>query len=211
VAVTGTSAHSSLAPTAVNAIEYAAELIGFIKGLAGEQVHHGPHDHAYDVSHTTLSVTSISGGTAMNIIPNHCEFGFDIRSLPEVDARALVGRIRAHARDALLPRMQAVAPEAGITIEPIVELIGLSTDVEHPAVTFMKQLVGRNDHAKVAYGTEAGQFSTRAGVVSVVCGPGAIAQAHKPDEFIALSEVDRCRQMIDRLADILESSGLNWS
>lgn len=210
VVVTGTSAHSSLAPTAVNAIEYAAEMIAFIKGLSAEQAHHGAHDHLYDVAHSTLSVTTISGGAALNIIPNHCEFGFDIRSLPEVDARALVERIRDHARTVLLPRMRAIAPEADIRVEPIVEFVGLSTDVEHPAVTFVKQLVGRNDHAKVAYGTEAGLFSVRAGIVSVVCGPGAIAQAHKPDEFIALSEVERCRIMIDRLADILETSGLNW-
>lgn len=210
VAVTGTSAHSSLAPTAVNAIEYAAELIAFVKSLSGEQAHHGPHDHAYDVTHTTLSVTTISGGTAMNIIPNRCEFAFDIRSLPEVDARALVERIRAHARDVLLPRMRAVAPEADISVEPAVEFVGLSTDAEHPAVTFVKQLVGRNDHAKVAYGTEAGLFSTRAGVASVVCGPGAIAQAHKPDEFIDVDQVDRCRAMIDRLGDLLESRDLPW-
>jgi acetylornithine deacetylase len=194
----------------VNAIEYAAELIGFIRGLAREHVHHGPHDHAYDISHSTISVTTISGGTAMNIIPNRCEFGFDIRALPEVHANDVIARIREYAQTAMLPGMRAVAPEADIVIEPIVELIGLSTDVEHPAVTFMKQLVGRNDHAKVAYGTEAGQFSVRAGIVSVVCGPGAIAQAHKPDEFIAVSEMERCRAMVEKLADILEARGLSW-
>jgi acetylornithine deacetylase len=210
IRVTGTSAHSSLAPTAVNAIEYGAEMIAYIKSLSTEQAHHGAHDHAYDVAHSTLSVTTISGGAALNIIPNHCEIGFDIRSLPEVDARALVERIRAYARTEVLPRMRAVSPEADIVVEPIVEFVGLSTDADHPAVTFVKQLVGRNDHAKVAYGTEAGLFSVRAGIVSVVCGPGAIAQAHKPDEFIAVSEVDRCRVMIDRLADVLETAGLNW-
>ena len=86
-------------------------------------------------------------------------------------------------------------------------MIGLATDAAHPAVTFMKRLVGSNDHAKVAYGTEAGLFSRDAGIVSVVCGPGSIEQAHKPDEFLALSEVDRCREMLERLALHLEMAG----
>jgi acetylornithine deacetylase len=209
--ITGRSTHSSLAPTAINAIEYAAELIAFIKGLSGEHAHAGPHDHAYDITHSTLSVTTISGGTALNIIPNACEFGFDIRSLPEVDARALIERIRRHAETSIVPRMRAVAPEAGISIEPIVEFVGLSTAADHPAVTFVKRLVGRNDHAKVAYGTEAGLFSNRAGVVSVVCGPGSIVQAHKPDEFLEISELERCRIFIDRLATQLEDAGLPWA
>jgi acetylornithine deacetylase len=209
--VLGKSAHSSLAPTAVNAIEYAAELIAFIKSLSGEHTHSGPHDHLYDVTHSTLSVTTISGGTALNIIPNHCEIGFDIRSLPEVDAQALIERIRLHAETEILPRMRAVWPEASISLEKIAEFVGLSTDVEHPAVTFVKQLAGRNDHAKVAYGTEAGLFSNRAGVVSVVCGPGSIEQAHKPDEYLDLSEIDRCRMFIGRLAQQLENAGLPWA
>ncbi|MGE0007325.1 MAG: acetylornithine deacetylase [Parvibaculaceae bacterium] len=210
VVVSGRGAHSSLAPSAVNAIEHAASLIGYISGLSHAQARSGPHDHGYDVPHTTLSVTTISGGTALNIIPDRCEFGFDIRSLPEVDARALVDQIRRHAETTVLPRMKAVAQEAAIVVEDIVPFVGLATEPEHPAVTFVKRLAGRNDHAKVAYGTEAGLFSTVAGVVSVVCGPGSIAQAHKPDEYIALSEIERCRLFIDRLAGQLESAGLPW-
>jgi acetylornithine deacetylase len=211
IAVTGRSAHSSLAPQAVNAVEYAAEMIAFIKGLSQECHRHGPHDHGYDVGNSTLSVTTITGGTALNIIPNSCEVGFDIRSLPEVDANALVERIRHHGETELLPRMRAMAPEAGIVVEPIVEFVALGTAPEHPAVTFVKRLVGRNDHAKVAYGTEAGLFSNRAGVPSVVCGPGSIEQAHKPDEYLALSEIDRCLVMIGKLAAELETDGLPWS
>lgn len=210
IAVTGRAGHSSLAPQAVNAVEYAAEMIAFIKGLSQECRHHGPHDHGYDVAHSTLSVTTITGGTALNIIPNSCEIGFDIRSLPEVDADALVRRIRHHAETELLPRMRSTAPEADIKVERIVEFVALGTAAEHPAVTFVKRLVGRNDHAKVAYGTEAGLFSTRAGVPSVVCGPGSIEQAHKPDEFLALAEIDRCLVMIDKLTDELETHGLPW-
>jgi acetylornithine deacetylase len=210
VSVTGRSAHSSLAPTAVNAIEYAAEIIAFIKALSHENHDHGPHDHGYDVSHSTLSVTTIEGGTALNIIPNRCEIGFDIRSLPDVSADGLVGRIRQYAQTEVLPRMRALAPEADIAVTRVAEFVGFDTEAEHPAVTFAKRLVGRNDHAKVAYGTEAGLFSVRAGVPSVVCGPGSIEQAHKPDEYLALSEIDRCSAMIGRLAAELEASGLSW-
>ncbi|MGE3875364.1 MAG: acetylornithine deacetylase [Parvibaculaceae bacterium] len=211
IAVTGRSAHSSLAPHAVNAVEYAADMVAFIRELSQESCRHGPHDHGYDVGHSTLSVTTIAGGTALNIIPNACEIGFDIRSLPEVDANALVERIRRHAETELLPRMRALAPEAGIVVEPVVEFVALGTAPEHPAVTFVKRLVGRNDHAKVAYGTEAGLFSNRAGVPSVVCGPGSIEQAHKPDEYLAVSEIDRCLAMIGRLASELTADGLPWS
>lgn len=211
VLVSGTSVHSSLAPQAVNAIEYAAELIAFIKALSQTHRCEGPHDHDYDVSHSTISVTTISGGSAINIIPNHCEFGFDIRSLPEVDARQLLGMIRNFADTELLPRMRTVSEEAKIVIESTVELVPLSIAPEHPAVTFVKRLVGRNDHSKVAYGTEAGLFSRRAGIASVVCGPGSIEQAHKPDEYLALSEIDRCIALVDKIGGELERSAEPWS
>ncbi len=209
--LTGRSAHSSLAPHAVNAIEYGAELIAFIKSLSAEHRHHGPHDHDYDVSHSTLSVTTITGGTAINIIPDRCEIGFDIRSLPEVDAPALIARIQGFADTELLPRMRAIAPEAEIVIAPSAEFVGLGTDAAHPAVSFIKALLGRNGHTKVAYGTEAGLFSVIAGVPSVVCGPGSIEQAHKPDEFLALSEIVLCQGFLDRLAETLERSSLGWT
>ena len=211
VLVSGTSVHSSLAPVAVNAIEYAAELITFIKNLSQAHLCDGPHDHGYDVTHSTLSVTTISGGTALNIIPNNCEFGFDIRSLPEVDARHLVAVIRKFADTQLLPRMHAVSEEARIVVEPIVELVPLSIAADHPAVTFVKRLVGRNRHSKVAYGTEAGLFSERAGIASVVCGPGSIEQAHKPDEYLSLSEIDRCIGLIGKIGDELERSAAPWA
>ncbi len=207
VRVTGLAAHSSLAPSAVNAIEYAAEIIGLVKELGREQAASGFRDDAYDVPYTTLSATMIGGGTATNIIPSECWFRFGVRALPEVDARSIVAKLQARIDTEIVPRMKAIAPECGVTITPRVEMIGLATDAAHPAVTFMKRLVGSNDHAKVAYGTEAGLFSRDAGIVSVVCGPGSIEQAHKPDEFLALSEVVRCREMLERLALHLEMAG----
>lgn len=211
VTVEGRSAHSSLAPAAVNAVEYGTDLILFIRSLAHAHAEHGPHDSGYDVAHSTLSVTTIAGGTALNIIPNRCEIGFDIRALPAVDVDALVDRIEDYAATRTLPRMRERAPEAAIRVERMAEFIGLDTPPDHPAVRFVKRLAGRNDHSKVAYGTEAGLFSRDAGVVSVVCGPGSIEQAHKPDEFVTLAEIDRCRAFVDRLADALVAAPAPWA
>jgi acetylornithine deacetylase len=100
--------------------------------------------------------------------------------------------------------MRAVAPYADITFEPLYEYPGLDVAPEHPAVTFVKRLVDRNDHAKVAYGTEAGLFQNRAGVASIVCGPGSIEQAHKPDEYLDLTQVELCERFMRRLLDRME-------
>lgn len=208
--VTGRAAHSSLAPRAVNAIEYAVEMIGFIKSLAAKHACDGPHDHDYDLAHSTISVNMINGGTALNIVPDQCSFDLDIRALPVVEARDIIRRIEEYAIAEILPRMREIAPESRVCIESLVEIVALDTDVTHPAVSFVKRLAGSNSHAKVAYGTEAGLFSTGAGIVSVVCGPGSIEQAHRPDEFLALSQIDSCRRMISRLADCLETEGLTW-
>ena len=202
--------HSSLAPRAVNAIAYAAELIAFIHELGREFENLGERDPLFEVPHSTLAVTTISGGTAFNIIPERCVFGVDMRALASLDVPAVIGRMEAYAKDALLPRMQAVAPEASITIDEMVAYAGLDLAVDHSAVTFMKHLLGRNDHAKVAYGTEAGAFTARGGIVSVVCGPGSIDQAHRADEFLAISEIEKCQIFLERLADRLSSDGLPW-
>lgn len=125
------------------------------------------------------------------------------------DMKGFVG-IEGFAKETLLPRMQAVAPEASITIDEMVAYAGLDLAVDHSAVTFMKHLLGRNDHAKVAYGTEAGAFTARSGIVSLVCGPGSIDQAHRADEFLAISEIEKCQIFLERLADRLSSDGLPW-
>ena len=210
ISVNGTAAHSSLAPRAVNSIAYAAELITFSNEIGREFANSGDRDPLYDVPHSTLSVTTISGGTAFNIIPERCEFCIDMRALSTLDTAAVIKRIETYANDALLPRMREIAPEASISISQVVEYPGLDLAADHPAVTFMKRLLGRNDHSKVAYGTEAGVFSSRAGLVSLVCGPGSIEQAHKADEFLGISELQKCQTFLDRLIEALETEGLSW-
>lgn len=204
VHITGRPAHSSLAPRSVSAIEAGAELVMFLKGIAKDWAQNGPFDSEFDLTHSTLSVGMIDGGTAINIVPEHCNVTFEFRHLASVDAEAVSQKIMTFARETLLPPMRAIAPESDIVFEPLYEYPGLDIAAEHPAVTFVKQLVGRNDHAKVAYGTEAGLFHGKAGVASVVCGPGSIGEAHKADEFLALSQVEMCEAMLSRLLDRLE-------
>jgi len=210
VSITGRAVHSSLTPQAVNAIEVAAEVIQYLKGIAAEWRQQGPFDGEFDVPHSTLSVGLIRGGAAVNISAEHCEFVFEFRHLASLDAEALMRRVEGHVRSELLPAMHKVAPESDIVFEPLYLYPGLDMAPEHPAVTFVKQLAGRNDHAKVAFGTEAGHFHRTAGIASVVIGPGAIAQAHKPDEWIELSQLDAGERFLARLLDRIVEAPLSF-
>lgn len=201
--VRGAEAHSSLAPRAVNAIEYAALLIAHIRALGRRRAAEGPFDADFDVPHTTFHTGVVSGGTALNIVPGRCSFDFELRHLPGEDADALFESVRRYAVETLEPEMKAVAPGAAIAFEPISEFPGLDTDPGEEVVRFVKALAGRNDHAKVAFGTEAGLFQGQGRVPTVVCGPGDIAQAHKPNEFIAVDQVALCEAFMARLLERL--------
>ena len=199
--VRGLEAHSALAPNGVNAIEYAAELITYLKGMARRIEAEGPYDELYDITHSTVHTGMISGGTQLNIVPKTCRFEFEFRTLAEDDPEALEKEIRDYAAETLEPMMHAVSPETGIEIECTNDMPGLEMDPGEDVVAFVKALAGRNDHAKVAFGTEAGLFQSTAGIPTVVCGPGAIVQAHKPNEFITLEQVEKGEDFMRRLVD----------
>ena len=199
--VRGLEAHSSLAPTAVNAVEYAAETIAFMKGIARRIADQGPFDELYDVPHTTVHTGIINGGTALNIVPKDCSFDFEFRYLPEHGYDAYFSEIETYIRETLEPEMKAIDPSTGFTIDEISSIPGLNTDAGHEVVTLAKSLAGRNDHAKVAFGTEAGLFQQTAGIPTIVCGPGSIDQAHKPNEFVSLDQIEKCEQFMDKLMD----------
>lgn len=201
VEVRGFEAHSSLAPEGVNAIEYAAELIAHIKKMARRTAASGPYDELYDITHTTLHTGVISGGTQLNIVPRSCRFEFEFRYVGDDDPDAIETEIRAFAGATLEAAMRSVQADTGIDISLINDMPGLDMDVDAEVVTFVKSLAERNDHAKVAFGTEAGLFHQRAGIPAVVCGPGSINQAHKPNEFIELSQVDAGEAFMKRLMD----------
>ena len=198
--VRGFECHSSLAPTGVNAIEYAAELIAHIKGVS-RTIEEGPQDGDYDIPFTTFSVGLIQGGTALNIVSKDCSFQFEFRHLPQDDPGELYERIVEYARDELEPHMHKVHPDTGITFETMSEFPALDTDPEEEIVSVAKRLAQQDDHGKVAFGTEASVISKHGRIPTVVCGPGSIDQAHKPNEFLAIDQVAKCEEFMRRLAD----------
>ena len=182
VRVRGKTCHSSLAPLGVNAAEYAARLVAEIARMREWLASDGPQDPLYDVPYSTPHVGILRGGTALNIVPDACEILFEVRTIGGEDPDALVAEVVRYAREELEPRMRAVDPAAGIDLDVYAGFPGLDTAPDARVVTFAKGLAGRSDHAKVAYGTEAGLFQTIAEIPTVVIGPGFIDQAHKADE-----------------------------
>ena len=198
--VRGLECHSSLAPTGVNAIEYAARLIGKLMEMAERKAKGGPFDQEYDIPHTTVHTGIISGGTALNIVPKDCYFDFEFRTLPEESEAALLEEVQDYAVSVLEPAMQRIDPDSGFRFEFLSSFPGLDTPGDHEVVQLAKALTGANATSKVAFGTEAGLFSQH-DMPAVICGPGSIEQAHKPNEFVALEQVALCEAFMERLAE----------
>ena len=198
--VHGLEAHSSLSHEGVNAVEAAAELVAKLKAMARERRRHGPFDHAFAPPYTTIHTGTIEGGTALNIVPRHCSFAFEFRFLPEDDPAALFREIEAYARGTIEPEMHAVSRTTGIAFTTTSASPGLDTEDGAEVTTFAKALARSNAVGKVSFGTEAGLFQ-EVGIPTVVCGPGSIEQAHKPNEWVALEQVALCEAFIGRLLD----------
>lgn len=192
--VKGHAAHSSLTPHAVNAVEAAARVIAHIAGIGDELRDSGLRLDGFDVPYTTAAVCVVHGGIADNVVPEDCRFHYEFRNLPGVDAEALHARVAEHAR-ALEPAMQAVHPATGIRFESITEMPSFRARPDEPAVALALRLAGATRTTNVAFGTEAGLFQ-RAGLSTVVCGPGSIGQAHQADEFVSLAELARCEAFL---------------
>lgn len=207
VRVKGFECHSSLAPDGVNAIEYAAELIAFLKDMARRKSKEGPFDTMFDIAHTTVHTGLIEGGTALNIVPQDCVFDFEIRAIPGDDRMAMLDEIKAHVAAELEPQMKAVHPSCGFSWEILSSVPGSDTDPNDPVVHMVSQLSGANSYGKVAFGTEAGLFQTRWGMPTVICGPGDIDHAHKPDEYVELSQIAACEAFVGRLLERMAASG----
>jgi acetylornithine deacetylase len=198
VTVHGRTCHSSLAPLGVNAVEYAARVIAKVRDIADRMAANGTRDELYDVPFSTGHTGYLHGGTALNIVPDVATFEFEFRVLSTDKSDTLAKEVIDYAKNVLEPEMKKVAPEAGFVFEDRSEFAGLDTPAEAEVTLLAKQLTGQNSHRKVAYGTEGGLFQ-KAGIPTVVCGPGNIDQAHKADEFIAITELEKCGNFLDRL------------
>lgn len=193
----GRSAHSSLTPEGVNAIEYAARAITGIRELADGRRADGPFDENYRVPWTTAGVNVVSGGIATNTVPEQCTVKCDFRTIGGDDPAAIIAQITAHARE-LETQMRAENPAASVEVNVIAQVPSLESSPDGPAYALASDLGGTPSPDKVTYGTEAGQFAN-AGIDAVVCGPGDIAQAHAADEYIELDQIVACEQFIDAL------------
>ncbi len=198
--VTGLEFHSSQTHQGVSAIQYAAELITFLMKLADEMRERGDATGRFRPPYTTISVGTIKGGSAVNIIPRSCTFGWECRPLPDLDPEEIITRFTAFAEREVLPRMRAVYPQAGIETSVRARSPGLAPEEGSPAETLVMKLAQCNSAEAVSYNTEAGLFQL-ADIPTVVCGPGSIDQAHKPDEFIELSQLAECDRFMMRLAE----------
>ncbi|WP_077048304.1 acetylornithine deacetylase [Pseudomonas sp. KK4] len=200
--VRGAACHSAYAPYGVNAIEYAAQLIGRLGAIGAELAHPDHHDPRFDPPFSTVQTGVIKGGRALNIVPAECEFDFEVRALPDFDAQQVASQLQSYAEEQLLPKMRAVQADTDIRFKPLSAYPGLATDPGSEAARLLAILSRSSAFGTVAFGTEGGLFD-QAGIPTVVCGPGSMDQGHKPDEFISVEQLKGCDAMLVRLADYL--------
>jgi acetylornithine deacetylase len=192
----GREGHSSKPHLAANAVMMAGEFIAYLQEL-GEELK-DIRDPRFDPPYTTLQANMISGGTAVNVLARECRLKWEYRALPDQDTEALRARIANHLETEILPKYKTGWPEARFETDVIAAYPGLTFHADSPAVALAQELTGANDIEAVAYGTEAGLFQD-AGIPAVICGPGSIDQAHKADEFVALSELDACEKFLRKV------------
>ena len=196
--VRGKAAHSSLTPMAVNAVEAAARLVAHITALGDELRANEPRQAGFDVPWSTSAVCRIEGGIADNVVPEECRFHYEFRDLPGADAAALQRRVVDYAAT-LEPAMKAVDASSGFAFEAFASMPAFKAGADEPAVRLAQRLAGTPKTTLVAFGTEAGLFQ-RAGMSTVVCGPGSINQAHQADEFVSLAQLAQAEAFLRGLA-----------
>ena len=198
--VTGRDAHSSAPELGVSAISAAAEIVAFVDRMAADAARHPAPASGFAPPHATFNVGTIEGGTALNIIPRQCRLVWDYRALPGEDTEAVIARYRAFTEEDLLRRMRSRFPEAAVETEELATVPAMAPDPDGPAETLARQLTGANASGVVAFATEAGLFR-QAGLSTVICGPGDIAQAHQPNEFITTEQMAAGERFLRRVGE----------
>jgi acetylornithine deacetylase len=197
--VHGREAHSSYVTHGVNAIEYAARMVVFIRQIADRLAQSEQRDYGFTVPYSTLSTGLIHGGIAANVVPKDCVFQFDMRTLPQASPDALYQEILAYA-ETLAAEMRRSDANSGIDLQWMSQTAGLAAAETDAIVQWAMQLSRNTTVGKVCYGTEAGLFQ-KMGVPTVICGPGDIAEAHRPNEFVALDQLAQCESFMDRILE----------
>ena len=198
VSVRGSPGHSSEPERGVNAVHAAAEAVAYMAAEARRIAKEGPFVEGFDPPYTTAHVGTLAGGTILNIIPEAAEFVMEWRYVPGHDADAEFARFQQYVADNIESWMHPSDPTTGFSYERVGYLPGMGLADDHDLTNLVKQITGSNSTGKVSYGTEGGIYE-EAGIPSIVCGPGAIQQAHKPDEWIAVSQLDACDSFIRRI------------
>ncbi|PBC21331.1 MULTISPECIES: acetylornithine deacetylase [unclassified Mesorhizobium] len=194
----GRESHSALAPLALNAIHLGCDFVSALRREQDRLASDGARDGDYDIPYTTVHVGKMHAGVALNIVPNLCQLDFEIRNVAADNPDQILDGLRAEAAR-IAAAASAIAPEAAIDIDITNTYPGLDTPANSQAVAFVKSLTGANDTIKVAFGTEGGLFSRDLGTPTIVCGPGSMAQGHRPDEFVSIEQMRRCDDMLDNL------------
>jgi acetylornithine deacetylase len=199
----GREGHSALAPMALNALHLAADFIAALRGIQADVAVHGVQDGDYDVPYATLHAGKMQGGVQVNIVPNMATVDWEIRAPAGEEVAGLIARVE-RAAEAIVAPLRGEFPEVAIRVERLWDYPGLGTASDAGVVNFVKSLTGANGTIKVAFGTEGGLFSERLGIPTVICGPGSMAQGHKPDEWVSVEQLGRCEAMLGALISRLE-------
>ena len=192
----GHEGHSSAPHKGASAVMMAGEFLVALDRVAEEL--QADRDPNFDPPYSTALSNIISGGTAQNILAREVAMSWECRTLPGRDGTKVGARMNEISQNEILPKYKKGAPDAAIETKVMTNYPGLALDPDSPAVALARELTGGNAVETVAYGTEAGLFQ-QAGIPAVVCGPGSIEQAHKPDEFVKLSELESCEKFLRRL------------
>jgi acetylornithine deacetylase len=199
---TGLEGHGSAPDLGVNAAEYAVRYVSRLMALREGLVARTPANSRFDPPHTTINIGRISGGVAHNVIVGKAEVDWEMRPVQVSDADFVKSEIGRYCEEELLPAMRRVHPAAAISTTAIGEVAGLEPMEHNAARDLVAELTGINSAETVPFGTEAGLFQALGSHV-VVCGPGSIRQAHKPDEFLARDQLALCCDMLEKLGDRL--------
>jgi acetylornithine deacetylase len=203
IRITGKAAHSSDPRMGASAIHEAIDLLATLRQIAREQEDNAPTNSEFDPSWTTITVGEIGGGTAANILARECRFVFDVRTVPGVNPDAMLKPFFDHVAR-VHEKLSKHGPECGVVISLFADAPPMQLQRDSAAEVFMRALTGDNQVRVAAFATEAGQFQ-KAGFPAVICGPGSVEQAHQPNEFVAVSEIEKGLQVFARFIDTLRA------